>query len=120
MGQRPPAIPQRRFQIGSRHQITVGGQGGQRLVVPIQPLLQLGGDRKPRAEGLEQSFSGGHWELPAPGWTHPATTGPDSPQLRLRDGIKRTDHADESGGREVKPAGGQSGVGNEIPHKPSL
>ena len=120
MGQRTTAVTQRRLQISRRHQITVGWQRRQRLVVPIQPLLQRGGDRESRAKGLEQGFRCGHGELPTPRWPHPTTTRSDPPQLRLRDSVERTDHADESGGREVKPAGGQSGLGNEIPRKPSL
>ncbi|QNJ12703.1 hypothetical protein SynA18461_00039 [Synechococcus sp. A18-46.1] len=38
----------------------------------------------------------------------------------LGDGVERTDNTDESGSREVKPAGERSGIGNQIPRKPSL
>ena len=103
-----------------RHKVTVRGDWRQGLATPIQPLLQLGSDRKSRPETLDQCFSCCQRKLPTPRRPHPTTTGPNPPQLRLGDGVKRTDHTDESGSREVKPAGERSGIGNQIPHKPSF
>jgi len=108
MRQRLPAIGETVLEVGRGDELPMQGHRWQRVAMPINPLAEAIGHHKAISKLLLQGISGRQWKLPAMAGTLPATTGPDATQLGLGDGIKGTDHLDQSGWRQIKTTTGRA------------
>ena len=102
MTQRATAILQGLIKICRGHKRPMGWQRWQGVLAPVQPLLQGGADGETSPKGLLKGACCRQREIPAMAWAVPSAPGLDSTQLGLSDCVKRTDHTDQSGWREVQ------------------
>ena len=87
---------------GSRpHQLTVGGQGRQRLTQPAKPAGQLRGDREATRQRLIEARRCLQREFPAGAMGQPAASRPNAAQLGLCHGVEGRHHLDQTTGAQT-------------------
>jgi hypothetical protein len=90
------AIGQGIVERGRRHQLAMGGQGGEGLIQPFTPLLQFGRLGKPPMEGLSQHRGSFQGKLPATPTRLPTAGRSKSAELGKGDRIKGQDDLDQT------------------------
>ena len=105
MAQRPTTILQDFVEIRCSHKGPVRWQRWQRLLAPVEPLLESGGDRKTTPQGLLKRIGCGQGKIPPLASTVPTPAWLDPTQLGLGHRIKRADHPDQPCWREVQTTG---------------
>ena len=120
MGQRDPPILERLIKVRCRDEVAMVWERRKWAVTPIKPLLQLRRQWKAPAQRLTKRSRRCQRKLPALLGTDPTSARSDATQLSLGDRIKRTDHPDQAGGRQIKAAAETLGSGNSSPRKHSL
>ena len=108
MRQRLPAIGEAILEVGCGDKLPMQGHRWQRVAMPINPFAEAIGHHKAIAKLLLQGNNGRQRKFPAVSGTFPTTTGSDATQLGLGDGIKGTDHLDQSGWRQIKTTTGRA------------
>ena len=105
MAQRPTTILQDFVEIRCSNKGPVRWQRWQRLLAPVEPLLECGGDRKTTPQGLLKRIGCGQGKIPPLASAVPTPAGLDPTQLGLGHRIKRADHPDQPCWREVQATG---------------
>ena len=105
MAQRPTTILQDFVEIRCSHKSPVRWQRRQRLLTPVKPLLQCGGDRKTAPQGLLERVGCGQGKVPSLASTVPTPAGLDPTQLGLGHRIKRANHANQTRWGQIQATG---------------
>jgi len=74
----------------------MGGQGGEGLIQPFTPLLELGRLGKPALEGFSQTSGGIQGKLPTALGRLPTACGTEGAELGKGDWIERQDDLDQT------------------------
>ena len=105
MAQRSTTILQDFVEIRCSHKGSVRWQRWQRLLAPVEPLLQCRGDGETAPQGLLKGIGCGQGKIPPLASTVPTPSGLDPTQLGLGHRIKGADHTNQTRWREVQATG---------------
>ena len=105
MAQRPTTILQDFVEIRCSNKGPVRWQWRQRLLTPVEPLLECGGDRKTTPQGLLKRIGCSQGEIPTLASTVPTPAWLDPTQLGLGHRIKGADHANQTRWGQIQATG---------------